>query len=882
MTVDTADRKEWGSSQAIDYAQSLREIESMLSDKTLDDSEKNKLNSEYNAAFRDGLEGYMRDQKKAETLSDFKTSLSNFLSDYSVENKENDDAYKSLMALADIMWLEKGADWKWSEKKKDSVDAQKDSPGFELVWKLEGVELRDMKDREQNFRNWVVKEKPGDWEEPSEDLRLYEVIKNWHDIGDRIKILLEKNNLSENDKRKLENIQKLSDDIENKVLADTSPDNVRALQEFIYANVYASLGNDANEKLLNNKNLFESKNKENGKFDGKFGRYTLMWLKDLCDKIDDYVKDLENKVNGSGESPSDPWSVVDTDGPLNGGQTDTQPDATPSQPQVPLTLSDWSIHQAISISSTIAQNAGLSWAVFYAAEVSGETVGQTSVDVPQSWECLMKFGDKTYKVKLDSNKNLCPIMEDINDPEKKLLLENNQSCINYLTGKLPDNLKSWGVKIMWFDGDYVIWKDWYSKWLTIEPMTIDWKWLSEWWDPTTLEDSLAFLNFTNYLRNEWQIQGVEFRNNHPDLRIHGNELYVRVNKNSNKILSKKNWEEKGELWWKWQKVNIDSFWLPALDSKAFQNFIKYNNGEDWNDKWDKKEDNKWYEKISLSGEAVVAPVVQGNFGNWGSLGGAEQHVWWDNMDGGLDSWNNWSGEIITQNGSMSLLVVKKPILEADNFVTLQRRDVQIVGVWGFSAGGDEWFAFFDNVKNSKTWAINYNDNEYNEVKYKDNGEPESSDFEWKWYESWSIDLEDDKKLKFFFIWQYKNGLKNWNWIMVFENWATYEWNFKDGKIDWDWTYRYPNGDIYKWAFSDGKITSDNAEYTWNDSLVQYKWGFSDGKITKWIISFTEWGSEMTYDVEMDEKWLKIISEWENNGKYFDVKTWVIIEETQGQ
>jgi hypothetical protein len=75
----------------------------MLSDKTLDDSEKNKLNSEYNAAFRDGLEGYMRDQKKAETLSDFKTSLSNFLSDYSVENKENDDAYKSLMALADIM-----------------------------------------------------------------------------------------------------------------------------------------------------------------------------------------------------------------------------------------------------------------------------------------------------------------------------------------------------------------------------------------------------------------------------------------------------------------------------------------------------------------------------------------------------------------------------------------------------------------------------------------------------------------------------------------------------------------------------------------------------------------------------------------------------------
>jgi hypothetical protein len=68
----------------------------------------------------------------------------------------------------------------------------------------------------------------------------------------------------------------------------------------------------------------------------------------------------------------------------------------------------------------------------------------------------MKFGDKTYKVKLDSNKNLCPIMEDINDPGKKHLLENNQSCINYLTGKLPNELQNKGIKIMWFDGDYVI------------------------------------------------------------------------------------------------------------------------------------------------------------------------------------------------------------------------------------------------------------------------------------------------------------------------------------------------------------------------------------------------------------------------------------------
>jgi hypothetical protein len=37
-------------------------------------------------------------------------------------------------------------------------------------------------------------------------------------------------------------------------------------------------------------------------------------LKDLCDKIDDYVKNLENKVKETEGSPSDPLSGVDTDG----------------------------------------------------------------------------------------------------------------------------------------------------------------------------------------------------------------------------------------------------------------------------------------------------------------------------------------------------------------------------------------------------------------------------------------------------------------------------------------------------------------------------------------------------------------------------------------
>ena len=496
MTVDVADKQERSSSQAIDYAQSLKEIKDKISDKKLNEQEKNELNGKLNDAFRSGLLEYMESTENQQTLTEFKNSLSDFLNGYSDDNKENDDAYKSLESLAAIMWLEKSTDWKWSEKKKDSTDVQADSPKFELKWNLEGVELRGTDMCEQSFRNWVVKEKPETEEEDKkilDELKLYKVIDNWHSIGSRIDKLLNNDKLADVDKQKLKDIQNLGKDIENKVLADTSLKNVQILQKFIYDNVYKDLpDDDGGKKEFKDRNHMKNKGESAWDFDGQFWKITLKWLKDFCDKIDDYVEALENKVEET--EGSDDWSPVDT-GVLS---SEDQADKVPSQPQGPLTLLDWS-HQAISTSSTIAQNVGLNWAVFYAAEVSGETGSQAPVEVPSSGECLMKFGNKTYKVKLDSNKNLCPIMEDINDPEKKLLLENNQSCIDYLTSMLPNELKNKGIKIMWFDGDYVIWKDWYSKWLTIEPMTIDWKWLSEWWEPTTLEDSLAFLNLRRFI-----------------------------------------------------------------------------------------------------------------------------------------------------------------------------------------------------------------------------------------------------------------------------------------------------------------------------------------------------------------------------------------------
>ena len=309
------------------------------------------------------------------------------------------------------------------------------------------------------------------------------------------------------------------------------------------------------------------------------------------------------------------WKL-DGDKKTNTSETKSNPVDTKPYESV-----DGKKYQVMENNAKLVESTKINWATFYFPESkqdvpqNGDGTWETAPDklVWQEREFYLKLSNKSdlYKVKVDAQWNLYPIMEE-NKPEgKRILIKNNESCVNYLLNKLPPTLRWSSVKIMWDGEDYVIWKDWYRKWLTIEPMTIDWKWLSAGWESkTSLADSLAFLNFTNFLRNEGEIYGIEFRNNNPDLRIHENELYVRVNRKSNKEESKRNWEKKGELWWKWQKVDLNSFWLPAVENPAFQNFIKYNNHEDWNDNWDKKRDNKEYGKIDLKQFSTPQSIQQ--------------------------------------------------------------------------------------------------------------------------------------------------------------------------------------------------------------------------------------------------------------------------------
>ena len=81
---------------------------------------------------------------------------------------------------------------------------------------------------------------------------------------------------------------------------------------------------------------------------------------------------------------------------------------------------------------------------------------------------------------------------------------------------------------------------------------------------------------------------IEFKNDNPDLKLEWNDLYVRVKKTRNV-----EWKKI-----KWLKVNKDTFWLPN-DEKLLKKYIKYNNGEDWEDDWDKKKPNKYYKHVKL-------------------------------------------------------------------------------------------------------------------------------------------------------------------------------------------------------------------------------------------------------------------------------------------
>ena len=600
-----------------------------------------------------------------------------------------------------------------------------------------------------------------------------------------------------------------------KVIDNNTVGNVRILQDYIFNN----LDNDEKEWFKASNNYDET----NRQFDWKFWSSTLEWLNKVLGKIRPYLVDVQQKYN-SVEDPNkvdkvepkwDPvevkkwdkivaenlvkipaWYTVEidwsqeikTDNPgeeitvkLNVKKWEEAQESIlvkvkvvdntevavvqPTLDTTPFKTPDGKEHWVMKNSVDIAQKAGLNWAIFYYLENPVDNNEGWETPSNKEYECFMKMKNapEVYKVKIDSNWNLCPVAEiyNVNDTSsnKRILLENNPSCINYLQAKLQAKIPQdllWSIKIDWSENkhDYRIVS--YGEWKTIEPMTIDWLWVAKKTDPDYLSDCLVLLNFTNYLtRMDGGIDTRKFKNDNPDLKLDDDgKLWVRVK-------SEKTTDGNGNVLklWKRYVVPKERFWLDWISQNVLKRFIKYNNGEHWEDNWDKKKENKYYDKIALEGEAQV-------------LGDVTPH------------WND---------GRIPERTVANPYGAAIEGVGMIRFDETFVTkLWVFEDGE---FKFNEGVEKTETDGSKYiEDSEWNKFKKDvENG---------LWY----------RKINgYLLMWNFKSGKLDWNWLVIAANWDTFIWEFKDGKIDWNWkrTHQIVDGPCVTLdgTFSDGNFVS---------------------------------------------------------------------------
>ena len=209
--------------------------------------------------------------------------------------------------------------------------------------------------------------------------------------------------------------------------------------------------------------------------------------------------------------------------------------------------------------------------------------------------CLLEVWDKTLAGRLDSAGCLYPFAVDVSNSggNRLVFLENNTSCIKYLENKL--GILQDEAYIWWNGRRYVIWRhsDHEKSRLLIEPTTIAGQWVSP-----DLWKCLAFLNFTNYLRNEPGLDRWKFKNDNPDLKWKDWKLFVRVKK-----MDKHSYDKEIDDSEKWMYVDLQDFWLEwvSQESDEWRKFIKYNNSEQWEDlrHFDKLDDKFDYSTLDI-------------------------------------------------------------------------------------------------------------------------------------------------------------------------------------------------------------------------------------------------------------------------------------------
>ena len=573
----------------------------------------------------------------------------------------------------------------------------------------------------------------------------------------------------------------------------------------------------------------------------------------------------------------EPWNQETT-------ESTTNPlDATP------YVDNQWNKYQVMGNSQTIAGKAKLNWVTFYTTEAfkgaelgNGEQWKTFEAPANGDYECFMKMWDSVYKVKVDQNWNLNPLA--INYKSKaKILIKNNPSCIAYLQNKIPATSFSEQTRIAWNPSmqDYVIRS--FGRGLTIEPMTLDGNWVSK-----DLWQCLAFENLTNFLRWNGNIHNLEFKNNNPDLKLENHELYVRIKK----------WAklDNGEKSGRWFKINLFEFWLKYYPEEL-KKFIKYNNREDWEDDWDKKSLNKWYTKVDFPAVQVAvggnpsadAPQASNNISQVSNNGSpstlnkptAEQPAVITNTT----QINQWLGQTQTNEWSaINLDGANKPEPQWNEFIdfnklsndekTILIQELNISDLWNFNDGDfkfKEWIEKQDGDK--KYIELTLNDGMKLRI------DAATDKMNWLWYIVSNVyhgkhEGKDIYWERYFYIWNFKDGLFDWKWKIYYANWDNYEWDFLESKKEWKWTYIW-----WKWEWKWNKY-----EWNWKDNNREWEWvnTYANGNILRWTWTkdvFTSWTlqiGEITYNITVEDNKYKITSEWDNKNQYIDLAKWDIL------
>lgn len=409
------------------------------------------------------------------------------------------------------------------------------------------------------------------------------------------------------------------------VIDNPNQSNVQILQKFIYDNM------TDNEQKVNFINSNKNRQKyrklritsqniskfgwENADFDGRFWKSTLSGMEEILTKTSAYLSEVKKAQDAQKSTVTIQNQTTNTINVQNNTGTNA-PTTNPDVQQQPLDTTPLQIngqsYPVLPNSAQLAAQNHLGGATFYSMSNAPMWMPMMQNWMPYLTDNLMTKVEQKYYVKLnsipgmlyrvsvDASWNICPIVEEVDTNlgdriwwavERKSVIPDNVSCANYLWSKIKGQVIN-DFWIAWDKSkkDYVL--NSYGQSLTIEPMTIDWNWVS-----SDVSTCLKFLNLTNYLR--WNgVGNTKWLD--PDLKWDNGQVLVRVNKknllNSNGDRLKK----------RWTPLNLANFWLNNVSRDVWKKYIKYNNHEDWEDNWDKKKENRIYKKLDIPN---VAPTV---------------------------------------------------------------------------------------------------------------------------------------------------------------------------------------------------------------------------------------------------------------------------------